>query len=44
MGVPGIAFLYVRRELIDGQPTLGYECTTHVPTTAATHVVLTRRQ
>jgi dihydrofolate reductase len=25
-------------------PALGYECTTHVPTTAATHVVLTRRQ
>ena len=25
-------------------PTLGYECTTHVPTAAATHVVLTRRQ
>src|SRR5438105_4812368 len=24
--------------------TLGYECTTHVPTAAATHVVLTRRQ
>ena len=23
---------------------LGYECTTHVPTAAATHVVLTRRQ
>ncbi len=23
---------------------LGYECTTHVPTSAATHVVLTRRQ
>jgi dihydrofolate reductase len=22
---------------------LGYECTTHVPTTAATHVVLTKR-
>jgi dihydrofolate reductase len=25
-------------------PNLGYECTTHVPTEAATHVVLTRRQ
>ena len=25
-------------------PALGYECTTHVPTAAATHVVLTRRQ
>jgi dihydrofolate reductase len=24
--------------------TLGYECSTHVPTAAATHVVLTRRQ
>ena len=24
--------------------TLGYECTAHVPTAAATHVVLTRRQ
>jgi dihydrofolate reductase len=24
--------------------TLGYECTTHVPTSAATHVVLTRSQ
>jgi len=24
-------------------PTLGYECTEHVPTAAATHVVLTRR-
>ena len=24
--------------------TLGYECTTHVPTAAATHVVLTRRR
>jgi dihydrofolate reductase len=23
---------------------LGYECTTHVPTAAATHVELTRRQ
>jgi dihydrofolate reductase len=23
---------------------LGYECTTHLPTAAATHVVLTRRQ
>ena len=23
---------------------LGYECTTHVPTAAATHVVLTRRR
>jgi dihydrofolate reductase len=23
---------------------LGYECTSHLPTTAATHVVLTRRQ
>jgi dihydrofolate reductase len=23
---------------------LGYECTSHVPTAAATHVVLTRRQ
>jgi dihydrofolate reductase len=23
---------------------LGYECTTHVPTAAATHVVLTKRQ
>jgi hypothetical protein len=23
---------------------LGYECTTHVPTAAATHAVLTRRQ
>jgi dihydrofolate reductase len=23
---------------------LGYECTTHVPTDAATHVVLTKRQ
>ena len=23
---------------------LGYECTTHVPTAAATHVVLTRRE
>ena len=25
-------------------PGLGYECTTHVPTAAATHVVLTKRQ
>ena len=25
-------------------PALGYECTTHVPTAGATHVVLTRRQ
>ena len=25
-------------------PALGYECTTHLPTAAATHVVLTRRQ
>lgn len=25
-------------------PALGYECTTHVPTAAATHIVLTRRQ
>jgi hypothetical protein len=25
-------------------PALGYECTTHVPTEAATHIVLTRRQ
>lgn len=25
-------------------PTLGYECTEHVPTAAATHVVLTRRK
>jgi len=24
-------------------PALGYECTTHVPTAAATHVTLTRR-
>jgi dihydrofolate reductase len=24
-------------------PDLGYECTTHVPTAGATHVVLTRR-
>ena len=23
-------------------PALGYECTTHVPTDAATHIVLTR--
>ena len=25
-------------------PALGYECTTHVPTAAATHVILTKRQ
>ena len=25
-------------------PALGYECTEHVPTAAATHIVLTRRQ
>ena len=25
-------------------PSLGYECTSHVPTAAATHVVLTKRQ
>jgi dihydrofolate reductase len=25
-------------------PAMGYECTTHTPTVAATHVVLTRRQ
>jgi dihydrofolate reductase len=25
-------------------PALGYECTEHVPTAAATHVVLTRRK
>ena len=25
-------------------PDLGYECTTHVPTAGATHIVLTRRQ
>jgi dihydrofolate reductase len=25
-------------------PALGYECTTHVPTTSATHIVLARRQ
>lgn len=25
-------------------PALGYECTTHVPTEAATHIVLTRRR
>ena len=25
-------------------PTLGYECTTHVPTAAATHVILTRHR
>jgi dihydrofolate reductase len=25
-------------------PALGYECTTHVATAAATHIVLTRRQ
>jgi dihydrofolate reductase len=25
-------------------PALGYECTTHLPTAAATHVVLTRHQ
>jgi dihydrofolate reductase len=24
-------------------PALGYECTTHLPTAAATHVILTRR-
>lgn len=25
-------------------PALGYECTSHVPTAGATHIVLTRRQ
>jgi hypothetical protein len=24
-------------------PALGYECTSHVPTASATHIVLTRR-
>lgn len=40
------ALLGSGEHLFDGLDltALGYECTTHVPTAAATHVVLTRRQ
>jgi hypothetical protein len=40
------AALVIVRHLLAGidAPKLGYECAEHVPTTNATHVVLTKRR